>query len=116
VIYYVLKLLISAAIIVAVSEIAKRSAGLGAILLALPLLSIIAMTWLYIDTQDAERVAALSFGTFWLVLPTLPMFLVIPAMLRAGWSFSLSLGGGVLVTLVCYGAMALVLPRIGVKL
>jgi len=73
-IYLITKALISGVIIMAASEAAKRSPTYGALLVSLPLISILAMIWLWRDTGDNERIAALSEGTFWLVLPTLPMF------------------------------------------
>src|SRR5919106_384195 len=82
--YLAVKALVSGVIIAAVSEIAKRSPGLGALILSLPLISILAFIWLWRDTSDKEGIAALAQSTFWFVLPTLPMFLVLPAMLRGG--------------------------------
>src|SRR6516165_3555459 len=73
--YLITKALISGVIIAAASEASKRSPTYGALLVSLPLISILAMIWLWRDTGDGERTAALSEGTFWLVLPTLPMFL-----------------------------------------
>ena len=78
--YLLLKAGISAIIIVAVSEIAKRSPGVGALFASLPLVSVLGMIWLWRDTHDPVRMAAHAGATFWFVLPSLPMFLVIPAM------------------------------------
>ena len=114
--YYLVKLFVSAAIIVAVSEVAKVSAGLGALIKSLPLISILAMIWLYMDTRDSAKIAELSVGTFWLVLPTLPMFLVLPALLRAGWPFYPALAASVAVMAVCYLAAIPLLARFGVTL
>jgi hypothetical protein len=87
--YLAVKALISGVIIAIVSEIAKRSPGLGALILSLPLISILAFIWLWRDTGDQEGIAALAQSTFWFVLPTLPMFLVLPALLRGGMGFGL---------------------------
>ncbi len=76
--YLVAKALFSGVIIMAVSEIAKRSPGLGALVASLPLVSVLAIIWLWRDTGDSERIAAHAEATFWYVLPTLPMFLVLP--------------------------------------
>ena len=114
--YYIVKLALSAAIIVAVSEVAKFNTGLGALIKSLPLISIIAMVWLYVDTRDSAKIAELSVSTFWLVLPTLPMFLVLPALLRNGMGFYPSLAAAVGVMLVCYLAMIPVLARLGITL
>ena len=114
--YYLIKLFVSAGIIVAVSEIAKSNATLGALVKSLPLISVLAMIWLYIDTRDTAKVAELSVGTFWLVLPTLPMFLVLPALLHAGWSFYPALAASLAVMLVCYVAAVPLLGRFGVTI
>ena len=89
--YYFLKLFLSAAIIVAVSELGKRSALMGAALASLPLISILAFIWLYYDTGDVEKVMALSKGIFWLILPSLTLFILLPVLIRQGVSFYLSL-------------------------
>src|SRR6478672_8961466 len=85
--YMVVKAALSGVIIMAASEIARRSPTYGALLVALPLVSILAMIWLWRDTGDSERIAALSEGTFWLVLPTLPLFLMLPVLLRQACRF-----------------------------
>jgi hypothetical protein len=113
--YYLVKLFLSAGIIVAVSEIAKHSAGLGALIKSLPLISILAMIWLYVDTHDAGKISELSTATFWLVLPTLPMFLVLPALLRHGLRFHTSLAISVAV-MACYLVAVPLLARIGVTI
>jgi hypothetical protein len=77
--YLLIKAALSGVIVMAASEFARRNPTYGALLLSLPLVSILAMIWLWRDTADGDRIAALSEGTFWLVLPTLPMFLVLPA-------------------------------------
>jgi len=105
--YYTIKIMLSALIIVAVSEIAKRSSLLGALLASLPLTSLLAFVWLYLDTADTHKVANLSSDIFWLVLPSLPLFLVLPWLLKMGWGFWLSLGVAVIVAAACYGMMLL---------
>ena len=114
--YYLVKLVISAAIIVAVSEIAKHSAGLGALIKSLPLISILAMIWLYVDTHDTGKISDLSVATFWLVLPTLPMFLVLPALLKHGLGFYTSLSISVAVMAACYLAAVPLLARFGIEI
>jgi hypothetical protein len=113
--YLAAKALLSGVIIAAVSEIAKRSPSLGALILSLPLVSILAFIWLWRDTSDTERIAALSQSTFWLVLPTLPMFLVLPALLRSGAGFWAALGLSCLLTIALYMLMAWMLGRFGVS-
>ncbi len=113
---YVIKVVISAALIVAVAEISKRSSFIGALLASLPLVSLLAMIWLYIDTRDTEKVARLTTSIFWLVLPSLVLFLVLPWLLRAKWNFYASLGASVAVMLAAYGVMLAVLNKFGIKL
>jgi len=114
--YLAAKALLSGVIIAAVSETAKRSPSLGALILSLPLVSLLAFIWLWRDTSDTERIAALSQSTFWLVLPTLPMFLVLPALLRNGAGFWTALGLSCLLTIALYVLMAWMLGRFGVSL
>ena len=114
--YYATKLILSAVIIVVVSEVAKASPGLGALIKSLPLISILAMIWLYVDTHDSGRVSALSISTFWLVLPTLPMFLVLPALLKSGIGFYASLAVSIAVMVVCYAIAVPILARFGIAI
>jgi hypothetical protein len=113
--YYTIKILLSSLVIVAVSEIAKRSTLLGALLASLPLTSLLAFVWLYVDTGDVQKVAGLSSDIFWLVLPSLPLFLVLPMLIKMGWGFWLSLAAAALVTAVCYGVMLLVFKQFAVQ-
>ena len=85
-------------------------------ILSLPLISILAFIWLWRDTSDSERIAALAQSTFWFVLPTLPMFLVLPALLRNGVGFWPALGLACLMTLALYAAMVWTLGRFGISL
>lgn len=114
--YLLIKAVISAIIIVAVSEIAKRSPALGALIVSLPLVSILAMIWLWRDTGDAERLAAHAGATFWYVLPSLPMFLLIPFLLRQGWGFWAALAAGCALTILLYVATVAIAARYGLKL
>ena len=114
--YLITKALISGVIIMAASEAAKRSPTYGALLVSLPLISILAMVWLWRDTGDNERIAALSEGTFWLVLPTLPMFLVLPAMLRNGFAFWTALVASCALTVALYLVAVWLLPKLGISL
>jgi hypothetical protein len=114
--YYLIKLLLSAGIIVAVSEIAKFNTTLGALLLSLPIVSMLAIVWLYVDTRDAAQIAELTLSTFWLVLPTLPLFLVLPMLLKMGWAFYPAFGAAVGVMLASYLAAVALLSRFGISL
>ena len=114
--YAAIKALLSGVIIAAASEIAKRNPAIGAMILSLPLISILAFIWLWRDTSDMERIAALSQSTFWYVLPTLPMFLLLPALLRSGTGFWPALGLSCLLTMLLYVVMAWTLGRFGISL
>jgi F0F1-type ATP synthase assembly protein I len=113
--YYVIKVLISAAIIVAVSEISKRSSFLGGLLASLPLVSFLGLIWLYWDTKDLNKVAGLSTSIFWLVLPSLSLFLVLPMFLRK-YGFFTSLSLSTVIMLACYVLMVFILKRAGIAL
>ncbi len=114
--YYLAKIAITTMLIVAISEIAKRSSLVGAILASVPLVSVLAMIWLYIDTKDVNKVSDLASGVFWLVLPSLALFLALPLLLKQGLNFYLSLGVSVAITIVCYFLMVSVLNHYGIKL
>ena len=114
--YWLIKALVSGAIVATVSEVARRYPAGGALIASLPLVSILGMIWLWRDTGDAQRLAAHSGATFWYVLPSLPMFLVIPALLRAGVGFWLALGAGCVLTIGLYVATVAVLARFGIAL
>lgn len=114
--YYILKVAISAVLIVAIAEISKRSSLIGALLASVPLVSVIAMIWLYIDTRDVERVGALASGIFWLVLPSLALFIALPLLLRQGVNFYLALGASIGITIACYGLMIRLLDFVGIEL
>jgi len=111
--YYLIKLAISATLIVLISETSKRFSWLGGLLASLPLVSILSLIWLYVDTEDSEKVAALSTSIFWLVLPSLTFFLALPLLLKK-WSFVPSLLVAMVIMIVAYGIMMLVLRRFGV--
>ncbi len=113
--YYIAKVIISALLVVAIAEISKRSSLFGALLASVPLVSVLAMIWLYIDTRDADKVAALAAGIFWLVLPSLALFVALPLLLRQGFNFYLSLGISIAITVACYTAMITVLKQFGVE-
>lgn len=112
----VVKALLSGFIVMIVSELAKRSPPLGALVASLPLVSVLGMIWLWRETANTERLAAHSQATFWYVLPSLPMFLVLPLLLRNGVSFWIAMGICVVMTSMLYLAMAGVLARFGYRL
>jgi len=113
--YAVIKALLSGVVVAAASEAAKRSPAIGAVILSLPLISILAFFGCGGTPPIRERLR-LSQSTFWFVLPTLPMFLVLPALLRNGAGFWPALGLSCLVTLLLYAAMAWTLGKLGISL
>lgn len=115
-VYLVLKAVLSGLLVVAVSEVAKRYPGLGGLIASLPLVSVLGMIWLWRDTQDAERMAAHATGTFWFVLPSLPMFLLMPMLLKRGVGFWPALAAGCALTIALYLAVIWIGPRLGLKL
>lgn len=114
--YLIVKAALSGVIVALVSEAARRSPGLGALIASLPLVSILGMIWLWRDTGEPDRLAAHAEATFWLVLPSLPMFLLVPLLLRRGLDFWLALGAGCLLTVILYLLMLQLGPRVGLKL
>jgi hypothetical protein len=113
--YFIIKVLLSALIVAAVSEIAKRSSSMGALLASLPLTSLLAMIWLYQETKDASRVAELSGDIFWLVLPSLLLFVALPLLIRRGMSFYPALLLSAACTVAGYGLTSLALHRFGFR-
>jgi hypothetical protein len=112
-----IKILISALLVFAVSEIAKRSSLLGALVASLPIISILAMIWLWRDTHDVIRLARFSTGVFWLVLPSLVLFALLPALLlRWNFSFPAALAIASSATIVTYLAMLAMLKHFGVQI
>jgi len=114
--YYALKVIISALLIVAISEIAKRSTGFAALVASLPLTSLLAFVWLHMEESPPNQIADLSGQIFWLVLPSLLLFLLLPLFLRHGWSFWISMGISISATAGCYIALLPFLRRMGVSL
>ena len=114
--YLVLKAAISGVIVAIVSEVAKRSPGAGALIASLPLVSILGMIWLWRDTHDPARMESHVGATFWYVLPSLPMFLLIPALMKHGIPFWAALGAGCVLTVGLYLAMTAIGPRFGLRL
>lgn len=112
---YIIKTIVTLIIIVAVSEIAKKSSLIGGIIVSLPLVSILAMMWLWIDTKSKVKVAELSTTIFWLVIPSLVLFISLPILLKKldfGWAMGLSCS----LTIVAYYIMISVLGVFNIKL
>ena len=113
--YYVVKLIITAALVVAISELSKRSTLAGSILASVPIVSVLAMIWLYTDTRDVAQVAALSRSVFWLVLPSLALFLLLPSLLERGYGFFASLAVSISATILVYLAAIALGRHLGLK-
>ncbi|MES2146762.1 MAG: DUF3147 family protein [Pseudomonadota bacterium] len=114
--YLILKALMSGAIVAAVSEIARRYPGWGGLVASLPLVSLLAMTWLFVDSGDRMKVADLAGSTFWFIIPSMPLFLLIPWLLRSGWSFAATMAVSIAVTIALYALTFWAAPRLGIKL
>jgi hypothetical protein len=114
--YIAIKAALSGILIAIISEVAKRYPGFGGLIASLPLVSVLGMIWLWRDRPDASNMAAHAEATFWFVLPSLPMFLLIPAMLRHGVSFWVSLAVGCVLTIALYSLMVWAGPKIGLRL
>ena len=114
--YLALKAAISGVLIAVASTLAKRYPGFGALIASLPLVSVLGMIWLWNDRPDAENMALHAGATFWYVLPSLPMFLLIPALLRQGVGFWTALAAGCALTVGLYAAMTWIAPRFGLQL
>ena len=115
-VYLAVKAALSGVLIAIASTLAKRYPGFGALVASLPLVSVLGMIWLWRDKPDAENMAAHAGATFWYVLPSLPMFLLIPALLRHGAGFWPSLLAGCALTIALYAAMTWLGPRFGLQL
>jgi len=116
VLYLVIKAGISGVIVAAVSEIARRYPTWGGLVASLPLTSLLAMLWLWRDSSDPERVAELSTSTFWFIIPSLPLFVVLPMLLRSGMAFWAALAVVIAGTLALYALMFWAGPRLGLKI
>ena len=95
--------LFSGAVIVTASELAKRSVVFGALVISLPLASIMSMTWLYNDTKDTAQVADFAESILWLVIPAMLLFVILPYLLRRGWGFEAAMVVGIVATIIAYG-------------
>ena len=111
---FVIRALVSGLLVAIIAAVARRSPGLGGLIASIPLVSTLGMIWLWNDSGDRLVVADYVSAAFWFFLPTLPMFLLIPWMLRSGADFWMALGAGCGLTLVLYLCMVAILPRFGI--
>ena len=114
--YLILKLIISSGIITLVSEISKKSSLIGGIIASIPLISVLSMIWLYIDSRDIEKIKNLSTSIFWMVLPSLILFLSIPILINIGINFWYSLIIAIILTIAFYLLTIFILSHCGIKL
>ncbi|MEM0895755.1 MAG: DUF3147 family protein [Verrucomicrobiota bacterium] len=112
----VVKIFLNAGIIFAVSEIAKSNNKVAALIAALPLVTTLVMIWMFVEKTDPAKIADHAYYTFWYVLPTLPMFLLIPLMMKRGVAFPLALGAGILLTAMLYWLTVSGMRKFGVDL
>lgn len=113
--YLIIKYLVTAGVVVLVSEFAKRSDKLGGLLAALPLVTVLTLIWLFIEKQPDSKIANHAYYTFWYVIPTLPMFLLFPFLLPK-LGFWLALGASILFTIVVFFIFAMLIKQVGVEL
>lgn len=113
-VYYTVKFLTTALLVVLISEISKRSSLVGAILASLPVVSILAFIWLYIDTKSVEKVSELSTSIFWLVIPSLSLFIALPLLLKHRVNFYASLVISCAIMISLYFTMMLILKRLDI--
>ncbi len=114
--YYITKVVLTTVLIIVISEVAKRSSLLGAVLASVPLVSVLAMIWLYTETKDVARISSLATSIFWLVLPSLALFLALPLLLKKGFEFYSSLGLSIAITVGFYFMMIYSLGKFGIRL
>ena len=114
--YYITKLAVTVILVVLISEVAKRSSFIGAVLASVPLTSVLAILWIYVETGDVGRISDLSVSIFWLVLPSLALFIALPVLLTQGVNFYLSMAVSIGATALCYWLVVVVLGHFGVEL
>lgn len=115
-VYYIVKVLLSSVIIVTISEVSKKSSLIGGIFASLPLVSILGIIWLYIDTRDTQQIIDLSKSIFWLVIPSLTLFIALPILLSKGTNFYLALFASMVLMVLFYYLTVLILKKIGIQL
>ncbi|HWE47408.1 MAG TPA: DUF3147 family protein [Caulobacteraceae bacterium] len=114
--FLILRAAISGVLVALVAALAKRFPGWGGLVASLPMVSTLAMIWLWSDSRDTAKVATYSESAFWFVLPSLPMFLIIPMLMKRGLGFWPALAAGCVSTMALYAAMVWLAPRVGLKL
>ena len=113
--WIITKFLLSAGVVVLVSEVAKRSDKLGGLIAALPIVTILAMIWLHVENEPKEKISNYAWSPYWYVRPTLPIFLALP-FLHQRLGFWLSLASCAVISLVCFLLLASLLKQFGIDL
>lgn len=114
--YYLVKVGITSVLIVLISEISKRNEAIGGLLASLPLVSLLAMIWIYVETKDVAKISGLATSVFWFIIPSLILFIVLPILLKNGLNFYLSLAISSALTIVGYVSLVKVLTHFDIKL
>ncbi len=114
--FFVVKLLLTSFIIVLITEFSKKNNIIATIFAALPLVSILSFIWIYIEQKDINKISNLSTSIFWMVIPSLPLFLIFPYLLRRGISFYFSLLISIFITIILYITFAWILKKFGIKI
>ena len=114
--YYLFKIIITALIIVIVSEVAKRSTLIGALIISIPLTSLLAFIWLYFDTKDYQKVIDLSYGTILLTIPSFAFFLILPILLKMKQNFAISIIISIIGTSIFYFIFVFLLKKLGISI
>jgi hypothetical protein len=113
---FLLRAVISGLLVAAIALVGRKSPGIGGLIASIPLVSTLGMIWLWRDTRDTALVADYVGSAFWYFLPSMPMFLIIPALLRSGMNFWLALAIGVGTTLIFYLIAIQIAVRFGIRL
>lgn len=113
--FLIFKYLVTAGIVVLVSEAAKYSDRVGALIAALPTVTVLTLIWLHFEGQPAEKISNHAWYTLWYVIPTLPMFLVFPSLYQK-LGFWLTLACSAVITMICFAVFAVLVRRLGIEL
>ena len=114
--YYLVKISLTVLLVVVISEVAKRSSLIGGVLASIPVISVLAILWLYVETQNIDKVSQLASSVFWLVIPSLALFISLPLLLKAGVGFYSSLALSIVITVLAYFLMITILNQFGIRL
>lgn len=114
--YYLVKVSLTVLLVVVISEVAKRSSLIGGVLASIPIISVLAILWLYVETQNIDKVTQLASSVFWLVIPSLALFISLPLLLKAGVGFYTSLVLSIVITVLAYFLMITILNQFGIRL